>query len=92
MVPLRVVERREGEMPRTPVAQCGGLAWDYVEARRSEEGIWGWRLGDGADVEMKKDEDEAAGRRKVDLSRHDEALVGGLLRQLRLQGVAGRAR
>ncbi|CAL8582168.1 hypothetical protein XPA_007839 [Xanthoria parietina] len=98
VVPLRVVERREGvegEAPRTPVAQCGGLMRGDVEGRRKEERMCRWRLDDATDLETRKDQDgegEAAGRRTVDLSRHDEALVGVLLKQLRLQGVAGRAR
>lgn len=92
VVPLRVVERRgglrEGEAPRTPVAQCGALARGDFEGQRREEGGWERRLDDGVDLETRKDQGEAAGRREVDLSRHDEALVGVLLRQLRLQGRA----
>ncbi|KAI4262210.1 MAG: hypothetical protein L6R42_002603 [Xanthoria sp. 1 TBL-2021] len=101
VMPLRVLERRgvtrEGQMeaPRTPVAQCGRSPLGDVEAGRREEGIWERRLSDRADPEVWKQESvegEAAGRRKVNLDRYDEALVGVLLRQLRLQGVAGRGR
>lgn len=88
---------REGQMeaPRTPVAQCGRSSLGDVEAGRRREELWESRLGDRADPEVWKHESvegEAAGRRKVDLDRYDEALVGVLLRRLRLQGVAGRGR
>ncbi len=96
------------EAPRTPAGQCAvspmmasrGPTEDEVEpALRSRRPDRTANLEMQVEVEDERVVDaravgvgETAGRRKMELSRYDEALVGLLLKQFRLHGGGGRRR
>ena len=104
----KMEERKRMEAPRTPVGQCAispmmaprGPTEDEVElVLRSRRPDRTGNLGMQVEEEDERVVDartvgvgETVGRRKMELSRYDEALVGLLLKQLRLQGRGGRRR
>ncbi|KAL9632221.1 MAG: hypothetical protein Q9204_003887 [Flavoplaca sp. TL-2023a] len=104
----KVEDRKRMEAPRTPVGQCAVspmMAPREPTEDEMEPVLRSRRPDRTGNLEMQVEvEDESvvdartvgvgetAGRRKMELSRYDEALVGLLLKQLRLHGGGGRRR
>lgn len=96
----KVEDGKRMEAPRTPVGQCAvsplmaprGPTEDEVgpvlRSRRPDRTEHLGMQVEATTVGV----GETAGRRKMQLSRYDEALVGLLLKQLRLHGGGGRKR